>query len=76
MKPSGNADFDQMIETYYEILPGNETRGASAVGQQIEQDLNNAVSVALTGEKTPDRRWPTPRLVAAGLGPVRRPGKR
>jgi multiple sugar transport system substrate-binding protein len=55
VKPSGNADFDQMIETYYSILPGNVTRGASAVGQQIDQDLSNAVSVALTGEKAPDK---------------------
>jgi multiple sugar transport system substrate-binding protein len=52
VQPSGNADFDQMIETFYTILPDNATRGASAVGQQIDQDLNNAVSVALTGEKT------------------------
>jgi multiple sugar transport system substrate-binding protein len=55
VKPSGNADFDQMIETYYTILPDNATRGASAVGQQIDQDLSNAVSVALTGEKTPEQ---------------------
>ena len=55
VKPSGNAEFDQMIETYYTILPDNVTRGASAVGQQIDQDLSNAVSVALTGEKTPEQ---------------------
>jgi multiple sugar transport system substrate-binding protein len=55
VKPSGNSDFDQMIETYYSILPDNVTRGASAVGQQIDQDLSNAVSVALTGEKTPEQ---------------------
>jgi multiple sugar transport system substrate-binding protein len=53
VQPSGNADFDQMIETFYTILPDNATRGASAVGQQIDQDLSNAVSVALTGEKSP-----------------------
>ena len=34
------------------MLPNNVTRGASPVGQQIDQDLSNAVSVALTGEKT------------------------
>ncbi len=55
VKPSGNADFDQMIAAYYDILPGNKTRGASPVGQQIDQDLSNAVSVALTNEKTPDK---------------------
>jgi multiple sugar transport system substrate-binding protein len=55
VKPSGSSDFDQMIETYYSILPSNATRGASAVGQQIDQDLSNAVSVALTGEKKPEQ---------------------
>ena len=31
------------------------SRGASAVGQLIDQNFNNAVSVALTGEKTPEQ---------------------
>jgi multiple sugar transport system substrate-binding protein len=53
VKPSGNADFDQVISTFYEVLPGNVSRGASAVGQLIDQNFNNAVSVALTGEKEP-----------------------
>jgi multiple sugar transport system substrate-binding protein len=55
VKPSGNADFDQMITTYYSILPENVTRGASAVGQQIDQDLSNAVAVSLTAEKAPQQ---------------------
>ena len=54
VKPSGNADFDQVITTYYEILPDNVSRGASAVGQLIDQNFNNAVAVALTGEKSPE----------------------
>ena len=49
---SGNADFDQVIDTYYSILPNNRTLGGSPVGQQVTQELNNAVVVALTGEKT------------------------
>lgn len=49
---SGNADFDQVIETYYSILPDNRTSGSSPVGQQVTQELNNAVVVAMTGEKT------------------------
>jgi multiple sugar transport system substrate-binding protein len=53
VKPSGNADFDQVIAAFYEVLPGNRSRGASAVGQLIDQNFNNAVSVALTGEKDP-----------------------
>ena len=53
VKSSGNEDFDQVIAAYYEILPGNVSRGASAVGQLLDQNFNNAVSVALTGEKDP-----------------------
>ncbi len=48
---SGNADFDQVIETYYSILPNNKSLGSSAAGQQTKQELDNAVIVALTGEK-------------------------
>ena len=54
VKPSGNEDFDQVIGVFYEVLPGNVSRGASAVGQLIDQNFNNAVSVALTGEKSPE----------------------
>ena len=55
VKPSGNTDFDQVIAAYYDVLPGNVSRGASAVGQLLDQDFNNAVSVALTGEKPPEQ---------------------
>jgi multiple sugar transport system substrate-binding protein len=49
---SGNADFDQVIDTYYSILPNNKTLGSSPVGQQVSSELSNAVVVAMTGEKT------------------------
>ncbi len=52
VKSSGNEDFDQVIDTYYSILPNNRTLGSSPVGQQVTQELNNAVVVALTGEKS------------------------
>ena len=55
VKPSGNDDFDQVIAAFYEVLPANVSRGASAVGQIIDQNFNNAVSVALTGEKPPEQ---------------------
>ena len=55
VKPSGNADFDQVIETYYSILPGNKSIGSSPAGQQTIQELQNAVVVALTGEKPPQQ---------------------
>jgi len=50
--PSGNADFDQVIDTYYAVLEHNKTLGSSPVGQQVTQELNNAVVVAMTGEKS------------------------
>jgi multiple sugar transport system substrate-binding protein len=55
VKSSGNADFDQVINTYYEILPDNRPMGASAVGQSITDNLNNAVIVALSGGKSPQK---------------------
>ena len=55
VQPSGNADFDQVIETYYSILPDNTSLGSSAIGQQAKQELDNAVVVTLTGEKSPQQ---------------------
>lgn len=55
VKPTGNAEFDQVIETYYSVLSNPITSGSSPVGQTVQQDLTNAVTVALTGEKTPEQ---------------------
>ena len=55
VKPSGNADFDQVINTYYAVLPDNSSFGASRWASQAKQELDNAVVVALTGEKTPQQ---------------------
>lgn len=55
VKPTGNAEFDQVIETYYAVLANPRTSGSSPVGQTVQQDLTNAVTVALTGEKTPEQ---------------------
>lgn len=52
VKTSDNPDFAQVINTYYSILPDNRTLGSSPVGQQVTQELNNAVVVAMTGEKS------------------------
>lgn len=51
VKPSGNAGFDQVIDTYYSVLENTRSLGASPVGQQVTQELNNAVVVTLAGEK-------------------------
>jgi multiple sugar transport system substrate-binding protein len=55
VKPSGNAGFDQVIATYYDVLGYGKTFGSSPAGQDIESELNNAVTAALLGDKTPDK---------------------
>jgi multiple sugar transport system substrate-binding protein len=55
VKPSGNAGFDQTIETYYEVVASGKSLGASPAGQTIQSELNNAVSSALLGQKTPEQ---------------------
>lgn len=52
--PSGNADFDQLIKTSYDALGNTFSFGGSAAGQSINDALNNAVAVTLSGEKQPD----------------------
>ena len=76
VKPSGNADFDQVIDTFYEVLPGNVSRGASAVGQLIDQDFNNAVAVALAGEKAPEQALADAQASALRAWDQSRAGKR
>ena len=52
VKPSGNEGFDKVIATYYDIVPTGKTVGASPAGQQIQQEMTNAVTSALLGKKT------------------------
>ncbi|WP_433087443.1 ABC transporter substrate-binding protein [Dactylosporangium sp. CA-052675] len=49
--PSGNAGFDQVISTYYDIVSTGKSAGASPAGQQIKQEMLNAVTAALLGSK-------------------------
>ncbi|WP_121192335.1 ABC transporter substrate-binding protein [Motilibacter peucedani] len=53
VKPSGNAGFDQTINTYYSILPTGKSFGSSPAGQQIQTEITNAIASALLGEKSP-----------------------
>jgi multiple sugar transport system substrate-binding protein len=55
VKPSGNAGFDQVISTYYDVVTTGKTVGASPAGQQLKQELTNAVTAALLGQKTPQK---------------------
>ncbi|WP_248242655.1 ABC transporter substrate-binding protein [Microbacterium kunmingense] len=52
--PSGNENFDQVIQTYYDVLDYGQSFGSSPVGQEIQNELNNAVTAALLGDKTPE----------------------
>ena len=52
---SGNAGFDQTIQTFYDVVASGKSVGASPAGQTIQSELNNAISSALLGQKTPDQ---------------------
>ncbi|WP_108719471.1 ABC transporter substrate-binding protein [Miniimonas sp. S16] len=53
--PSGDAGFDQVISTYYDVLDYGKAFGASPAGQDILTELNNAVTAAMLGDKTPEQ---------------------
>ncbi|HYI59400.1 MAG TPA: extracellular solute-binding protein [Microlunatus sp.] len=55
VKDSGNAGFDQTIETFYAVVASGKSLGASPAGQTIQSELNNAVSSALLDQKTPEQ---------------------
>lgn len=51
---TGDAGFDQVIATYYDVLEYGRSYGASPAGQEIGNALNNAVTAALLGDATPE----------------------
>ena len=50
VKSSGNAGFDQVINTFYQVVPDSVSLGSSPVGQQIQAALVNAVTATLLGQ--------------------------
>jgi multiple sugar transport system substrate-binding protein len=50
--PSGNEDFDQVIQTYYDVVDYGVSYAVSPAGQEINTELVNAVTAALLGDKT------------------------
>ena len=52
VKPSGNAGFDQVISTYYDVVDNGKSFGASPVGQEIQSDLLNAITSTLLGNQS------------------------
>lgn len=53
VKPSDYPGFDQTIDTYYTVAASGQSFGSSPAGQQIQTELQNAVTAALLGEKSP-----------------------
>ncbi|MBW9095671.1 sugar ABC transporter substrate-binding protein [Microbacterium jejuense] len=52
---TGNAGFDQVISTYYDVVDYGQSFGSSPAGQEIQNELNNAITAALLGDKTPEQ---------------------
>ena len=52
-KPSGNADFDQAVQGFYDIVGDGIALPASPAGQEIQTDLQNAFTSVLTGQSSP-----------------------
>lgn len=55
VKPSGNAGFDQAIQTYYDVVANGKSFGPSPAGQTIQSELDNAITAVLLGQKTPEQ---------------------
>lgn len=51
---TGDAGLDQVISTYYDVVDYGVTFGSSPAGQDIQNELNNAITAALLGDKTPE----------------------
>jgi multiple sugar transport system substrate-binding protein len=54
VKSGSNAGFDQAISTFYDVVASGKSFGASPAGQQIQSELQNAITSALLGSKTPE----------------------
>ncbi|QLD11811.1 ABC transporter substrate-binding protein [Microbacterium oleivorans] len=49
---SGDEGFDQVVATYYDVVDYGSSFGSSPAGQDIQNELNNAVTATLLGDKT------------------------
>jgi multiple sugar transport system substrate-binding protein len=52
VKPSGNTGFDQTIAAFYGVVSHGKSLGASPAGQQIQTELQNALTSVLLGQKS------------------------
>ena len=54
VKESDNAGFNETIATYYDVVSSGKSYGASPAGQQIQTEVQNAITSTLLGTKEPD----------------------
>jgi multiple sugar transport system substrate-binding protein len=54
VKEGSNAGFNEAIATFYDVVGSGKSFGASPAGQQIQTELQNAMTSALLGSKTPE----------------------
>ena len=52
VKPSGNAGFDKVISAYYDVVDVGKSFGSSPAGQTIQNELINAITETLLGQKS------------------------
>jgi multiple sugar transport system substrate-binding protein len=52
---TGDAGFDQVISTYYDVVDYGQTFGASPAGQEIQNELKNAITAVVLDDKTPEQ---------------------
>lgn len=53
--PTGDSGFDQVISTYYDVVESGKSFGSSPAGQDIQNELNNAITAVLLGDKTTEQ---------------------
>jgi multiple sugar transport system substrate-binding protein len=54
VKESGVEGFDTAVQTFYDVVSEGQSFGASPAGQEIQSELQNAVTAALGGDKSPE----------------------
>jgi multiple sugar transport system substrate-binding protein len=54
VKQGDNAGFNEAIGTFYDVVGSGKSFGASPAGQQIQTELQNAITSALLGNKKPE----------------------
>lgn len=54
LRPSGNKDFDQVDNAYYDVVKHSRSMGTSAAGLAIRREMDNAVAQICTGKQSPE----------------------